>query len=139
MTHRSDHISCPKHFLPRQLYEGSCLNDSVPLRVLLKFYNVFCDIPCVSPYLRHRNLTRKIKLSQFPAPLISLGKKSSNKSFRTWNSASKSINKIHFSCFVATEIKHENSENSMGTYGILSYFICLALRISCDLRKWRNC
>ena len=34
-------------------------------------------IQCVPPNLRHRNLTRKIKLSQFPAPLTILGKKSS--------------------------------------------------------------
>ena len=68
-------------------------------------------IPCVSPYLRHSNLKRKIKLWQFPASLIILGKKSSNKRFRTQNSASKSINKINLSCFVATEIKHENAEN----------------------------
>ena len=30
----------------------------------------------------HRDLTRKIKLTRFPASLIILGKKSSNKSFR---------------------------------------------------------
>ena len=36
-------------------------------------------IQCVPPNLRHRNLTRKIKLLQFLAPLMILGKKSSKK------------------------------------------------------------
>ena len=61
-----------------------------------------------------------------------LGKKSSNKSFRTWNCAFKSINKINFSCFVTTEIWYENveitSKTDSDSYEIAVWIIILTFR-----------